>query len=313
MDHLRLEEGGGVQHLPGLLFCVGPQGVKPLPVAGEAHWHQGDAPQPRPVFRQVPKALFQGGAVVDAGTEDQLGVHPDPRLGEHRDIPQALGGLGVFQHLHPQVRVGGMHRNIDGGKAHLDNPADILLGEVGEGDIAAKQEGHTAVVVLYIEGIPQPPGQLVHKAEDALVAAGVLPVHQVGFKLQPQVVVLPLAHRDGKGRPVPPEGKLQAAIGHIKAVVQHVPDGLAVDGLQGIAGADALSGRQASRLHPLDDNRHRALSSPACIYHLSLKITRCHIPPGNIQCYGNAPAFCAPRKGRRNPRPGNRTPTSPLP
>ena len=70
--------------------------------------------------------------------------------------------------------------------------------------------------------------------EDAFVFAAHLTVHQIGFKLQPQVVVLPFVDLDDVGDVLPQQFDLQLAVGHIEPVIQHVVDGVAVDGYQSI-------------------------------------------------------------------------------
>lgn len=78
-----------------------------------------------------------------------------------------------------------MDGDVDGTNPHLDNPINFLAAEVGHGDIIAEKEGEPVIVILKIQGLPHPRGHLIHKAEDALILAAVLPVHQVGFKFQP--------------------------------------------------------------------------------------------------------------------------------
>ena len=86
-----------------------------------------------------------------------------------------------------------MHRDIDRRNVHLNDAVDIVVAEVGHGDEVAVEEGQAAVVVLEVQGLPHTLGELVDEAEDALVLAGVLLVHEGGLEVQPDVVVLPLA------------------------------------------------------------------------------------------------------------------------
>ena len=89
-----------------------------------------------------------------------------------------------------------MNADVDGADVHLDNTADLMLGQVGERDIIAEQKGQTAVVILEIQALAHPLGKLIDKAENALIAAGSLLIHQIGVKFQTQLLILGLTHLD---------------------------------------------------------------------------------------------------------------------
>ena len=134
-----------------------------------------------------------------------------------------------------------MHRDVDRRNVHLNDAVDVLVAEVGHGDEIAVEEGQAAVVVLEVEGLPHSLGELVDEAEDALVLAGVLLVHQRGLEVQTDVVVLPLADGDLKGNAV--AGQLQPDLGggEEEAVVQHVGDLAAIDGYEGVPRDNAVT------------------------------------------------------------------------
>ena len=71
-----------------------------------------------------------------------------------------------------------------------------MLRQVGERDIIAEQKGQSAVVILEIQALTHPPGELIDKAEDALIAAGLLLIHQISIEFQSQLLILGLAHLD---------------------------------------------------------------------------------------------------------------------
>ena len=161
-----------------------------------------------------------------------------------RKIPENLAAAGVFHHPDPQLGVGGVDRNIDGADVHFDDAGNILVGHVGEGDIAAEQKAHAAVVILEVQRFPHPLRELIDKAEDAFIGAAVLPVHQVILKLQSQLVIFRLADGKTEGFFAPQHLDAQAGIDHIKAVIQDIPDNVAVDGKQPVPGPDAGPGRR---------------------------------------------------------------------
>ena len=123
-----------------------------------------------------------------------------------------------------------MDRNIDGADVQLDNPLDIPVLQVGQGDVVAEEEGHAGIIVLEVEGGAHPLGHLVNKAEDAVVFAAVLLVHQVGFKGQTQLLILLLADMIGFRLAGGSQGiQLQEGVNHIKAIIQDIVYLIAVD------------------------------------------------------------------------------------
>ena len=168
-----------------------------------------------------------------------MAVHVDARLRQAAHDVDGFSGVPVAHQLPPQLRVGGVNRDVDGRDAQVDDALDLPWGQVGEGHIVAQQKGQAVIIVLEIEGIPQPFGHLIHKAEDAVVGTPVGMIHQVSLKFQPQVLPLPLA--DVEGTAVAGGVRqlhLEAGVVAVKFVVQHDHHILAVDGHQGVTGQD---------------------------------------------------------------------------
>ena len=150
-----------------------------------------------------------------------------------------------------------MNRNIDRADVHFNNAGDVLIGHIGEGDIAAEEEAHAAVVIFKIERFAHSFGQLIDKAKDAFIGAVVLAIHEVIGEFQPQFVVFfflnmvkvrfafPL-HLDGEG-----------GINHVKAVIQYIADEIAIDRDQAIAGLDTGPGGRGMGGDLIDKNGHR--------------------------------------------------------
>tara|TARA_B100001971_G_C18004886_1_gene439275 strand:+ start:200 stop:577 length:378 start_codon:yes stop_codon:yes gene_type:complete len=61
--------------------------------------------------------------------------------------------------------------NVLGREALVDDAVNVLLGNVGEGDVRAVYKGEPIVVVFKIEAPAHAAGHLMEKAEDALVVA----------------------------------------------------------------------------------------------------------------------------------------------
>ena len=156
-----------------------------------------------------------------------------------------------------------MDRDVDGGDAQVDDPLHLPGGEVGQGEVVAQQEGQPGVVVLEVEGGPHPRGHLVHKAEDAVVGAGPGPVHEVGLKLQPQILPLAFADPEGAHRPLRAfQGELQPGVVAVKFIVQHVHNGAAVDVGEYLSHPDPGPAGGAAGVHRFHGRHaHEAVSS----------------------------------------------------
>ena len=128
----------------------------------------------RGVLTQIPQAAAQLLAVIEAGADNDLGIDADVVRGQLGDILEHLAAAWVFHQFDPQLRIGGVDRDIDGADVHFDDTGDVLIGHIGEGDIAAEQEAHAAVVILKVEGFAHAAGQLIDEAENALIGAVVL-------------------------------------------------------------------------------------------------------------------------------------------
>ena len=250
-----------VQHFPAGLGIISGQRIEALAVAGQAAGHRRDAGRRRVQGAQVLQRFFQRRAVVHAPAEHQLKVHLDARLGKAVEVRQHLARVLVGHHPHPQVRVGGVHRDVDGRDVHLDDALGLPLGEVRQGDVVAEQKGQALVVVLEVERFPQALGHLVDEAEHAVVRAGVLFVDQIGLKFAAEGLVIALFRLQVLQLPAPLHRKVERRAGGIELVVQHVVDLVAVGAEQGVARTQAqLFGRRAL-VHAFDANRHFVLAA----------------------------------------------------
>ena len=147
---------------------------------------------------------------------------------------------------------------------HFDNPLDVTFLEVGEGGVIAKQKGHSGIVILKVKALAHPRRCLVDKAEDAGVFAAHLTVHQIGFKLQSQIVVLVFFHHDcAQLFFLITQQDFQMLVGHIKPVIEHIGDCVSVDADQGISLVYPCPSCRTARFNAGDSDchPHRLLSA----------------------------------------------------
>ena len=97
-----------------------------------------------------------------------------------------------------------------------------MVAQIGEGDIVSEQEREPVIVIFKVDALSHSLGILVDKAEDAVVAAASLLIHEVGLKLQPKIVVFPLDYILGIFFTVTGEQQRKLLRRHEKAVVQNV-------------------------------------------------------------------------------------------
>ena len=94
--------------------------------------------------------LLEFFTIVIPRHQHQLTVDVQPRLRKAIEVPQRIPGKAVVHHLAPQLRIGGVHRHVDGADVHLDDALQVVIGEVGQRNVVAEQEGQTAVVILKV-------------------------------------------------------------------------------------------------------------------------------------------------------------------
>ena len=200
-----------------------------LPVLGDAHRHDGAAGK-LPV-RQIAEGAAQLVTVVPAGADHDLTVHHDARLTERLDVVQRPPGILIAQHGAVELGIGGVDGDVDGADVQVDDALRLALRQVRQGNVVAQQEAEPRIVVLEVERLAHTRRHLIHEAEHAVVGAGAHFVHQIGVEVQPQILPLRLVQRDGANVA---RRRFQFDVRHrvvaVKAVVQHVHDGVTVDG-----------------------------------------------------------------------------------
>ena len=156
----------------------------------------------------------------------------------------ASSGKTVAQHLDPKLGVGCVYRDIDGAYMQVAYALYLTVGKVRHGDIVSQKEAKACVIVLEIHRAAHTLGQLVDKAEHAVVCTAAGLVHEVGLKLKPEILPLGLSHIHGVLQPLGrAHGDADLGVVAEELVVEHINDLLAVYGKQRIADTDAVPQR----------------------------------------------------------------------
>ncbi len=184
-----------------LLGCVRPH-LGLLGVPAEPEGHRAHAGQRRVAVQDAGHGVLERGAVVDAGADDDLTVHLDPPVEEHRQPTQAGGPLGVAQHARPQLGVGRVDRDEERSQPLGEDALRVELGEAGQRGEVPVEEREPVVVVLQVQAASHALGQLVDEAERAVVVAGADAVEDGRGDLDAERLAGRLvdAHQPGQGR-----------------------------------------------------------------------------------------------------------------
>ncbi|CDC73544.1 unknown [Candidatus Colimorpha enterica] len=156
-------------------------------------------------------------------------MHFDAGCGEalHRVVARA--GKAVAEHFAAQLRVCGMDGDIHRGHLHFDDARDIVFVHVGQGYVVAHQEGEAGVVVLEVKRLSHSRRELVDEAENALIAAGALFVHEKRIELKPDIVVSRLFYRYFQKLGAAVDEQAHPRFGDIIPVIEDVVYVLSVD------------------------------------------------------------------------------------
>ena len=71
-----------------------------------------------------------------------------------------------------------------------DNPVDIVVAHVGQCNIVSLQEGQTRIVILKIQGGTHSRRHLIDEAENAVVAAGTVLIHELVLECDADFLVI---------------------------------------------------------------------------------------------------------------------------
>ena len=245
-----------VDDLSAGLCIVGHLRVQIFAVIRNAAGHGCNALHHGGQLQQVGKGAAQLVAVVHAAAKHQLTVDGNAALHQTGQVLEHLAAALIGQHPHPQLGVGGVHRDIDRRDVHLDDAVDLVILHIGHSDVVTEQKAQPLVIILEIQALAHTRGQLVDEAEHTVVGAGMLCIAQIGLEpaakgaaLRPLHLPLPDAVRY-------PGFQVEAAAVGIKIVVQRVVQLVVVHAQQLVTGGKAKSLGLAAGIHLLDPYRH---------------------------------------------------------
>ena len=165
-----------------------------------------------------------------------------------------------------QLGIRGVNGYIDGADVQVDDPLSLPFREIGQRGIVAQQKAEPLVIVLDIQGRPHIGRHLIHEAEQTVVGAPVHLVHQVGGKIQSQILPLRLADRNRADMTVTLKTQHRLRIIAVKPVVQHVHDLVAVDLQQLLPHGDPGLFRRGMGIDGCDNGTHTDVLSCKTAY-----------------------------------------------
>jgi len=142
---------------------------------GKAHRDQGDGEKPVGTLQKKIKGLFHFPPVIETRDQDNLGMQSDACCDEPVEglckikIPAASHKVRASFGAHR------LHRDIEGREMEPFYTLEIVLCQVGEGDIGAVKKREAVIVIFDIERGAQVTGKLGDKTEDTVVVTGTDP------------------------------------------------------------------------------------------------------------------------------------------
>ena len=136
----------------------------------------------RKITGQVPDGAFQLLSVIKSLAKNDLPVHFNARFIEPVHLFQRFTRKTIVKHPAAQFRIRSLKRDVNGRHVIFDDALHIHIRHVGERYIISLQKGKPGIVVLKIERRTHSRGHLVNKAENTLIRAGTVIVHQSVFK-----------------------------------------------------------------------------------------------------------------------------------
>ena len=205
--------------------------------------------------------VLQRRAVVDARAEHRLRVELYAAFGKRFKLLRQARAPRRSEDAAAQERIHGVHGDVEGRGVAADDALKFAVGDVGEGHVIAHHQAHAPVVVLEAQRGPRVLGELIDKAEHALVTAKAHAGHQRLGKVQPQRLVFFLFDIVFRFHAGPARQQAHAAFGAEGLVIEKVNDCLAADAQKFVARADARVERRTACIYGNDLLRHSVLQN----------------------------------------------------
>ena len=131
---------------------------------------------------------------------------------------------------------------------HFNNPVNIPVKKICQGNIVSEKERHSGIVVLKIQAFTKSFRELVYKAENAVVGTSSLLIHKIGFKFKSRFAVLQ------PERNSPPFSvrlfnyKLSFFV-KVELIIQNITDFMTVNAYQLVSGLNKMMRRRRTALN----------------------------------------------------------------
>ena len=185
-----------VYGLSRMFGSEGAKGVKPFPMLRKSQRNNGNAVNSGIKSAEIFHAALQCRSIVYTGAANDLAVHLNSRLREAlhnvHDLPRPFAA----EHFNSQLGVGGMDGDIHWRNMQVDYSLYFSLRKIGKGDIAAHKKAQSGIIILEIYAFSHSRGILVNEAKNAAVCAASGSIHQIGGKLQTQILSLGFSHTE---------------------------------------------------------------------------------------------------------------------
>ena len=221
-------------------------------MAGEPHRHHRHRGHAGMEMGELAHRALELRPVVPFRHEHDLRVHHDARLGQPlHDGQELTADPRLAEEPVAEGGVRGVHGDVERREPLRLDARELVLLEIGQGDVVAVEKRQAEVVVLHVEALPHPARELVDEAEHALVGAGVDLARARRFELEAEV-----GPRAAKERAPPPapalHGESQLLVPGVEVKIDDVAEGFAIDGHDPVAGLKPGAGRR----RPLLDGGH---------------------------------------------------------
>ena len=262
------------QKRPGFLPGKRPQREQPLPEFGQPHRHQRSRFGGGGQRAQVIQGAHQGFAVILLRADHDLTVEVDARFLQPGQPLHNIPGEAVVHQPAAQLRVGGVDADIQRRSVATDNPLELLIVHVGQGDEIAHHQGKPPVVVLHVQSLAQSRRHLGDKAEGAIIVAGARTQGHALPEMKPHGLHLVLSDGQMQGLSVPLQLHFQLAVGDQRLIVDLVDNVFPVDAQKHVAGENTGPVGRRTAVHRGDLMAHKV--PPSAIPASTGRKGRCH-------------------------------------
>jgi hypothetical protein len=167
--------------------------------------------------------------IVKTMHQHYLGVNLDTEMSQAVKLLSYVWELWIPEDLAAQPQIGSMHGYVERAEPLFPYSFPILLAPIGKGYKVPPEKGVTVIVILDIEAAPHPRGQLIHEAKGATVLATAQAIEDHLLEIEAQILPIPSSEPTSENLASPPDYKLQLLLGRVEAVIDDIPQPVAID------------------------------------------------------------------------------------